>query len=306
MHNFDITPLLEAISVGPHYENELSRIFHGRGHEHLNFLNLDYYHPYLFLISYHELTEQQMTAISEQVWQHAKQQSYQVDGLVFQYRAGQRTQSKVMFGDVPDEFTVNELGADYFVSLTKSQNTGIFPDMRLGREFVQSVSANAKVLNLFAYTCAFSVTARLAKADLVINMDMNKGVLKTGERNHQLNDVSDGVRFFPHDILKSFGKLKRFSPYDVVVVDPPSFQKGSFVLTKDYQKILRRLSQLGQSGSQFLLCANSPEMSEQAFKDLIAEHIGDEFEFVSRLGAPDGFAEHNSDKSLKALVYKQN
>ncbi len=303
MHNQEYQPILDAIQLGPHYANEVCRLFHGRGHSTLNYLNLDYYSPYLFLVSYKALTDEQVTSLCQAVWQVSGEAIPTVKGLIFQSRAGQISETRVMYGDDPGQFEVCELGARYYVNLTKSQNTGIFPDMRTGREFVGKNSQGATVLNLFSYTCAFSVVAKRAGAELVVNMDMNKSVLRTGEKNHQLNQVASGVKFFPHDILKSFGKLKRSAPYDLIVVDPPSFQKGSFVLTKDYQKILRRLPELCHDKTKLLLCANSPELSEQAFKDLIDEVTQSHFQYIERLHAPDGFDEIDNDRNLKALVY---
>ncbi len=75
-------------------------------------------------------------------------------------------------------------------------------------------------------------------------------------------------------------------------------------MAKDYQKILRRLPELLNENTQLLLCANSPELSEQAFKELIAEHTQGAICFVERLKPTDGFVEVDSDRSLKALVYK--
>ena len=36
-------------------------------------------------------------------------------------------------------------------------------------------------------------------------------------------------------------KVRKYGPYALIIIDPPSFQKGSFALTKDYQKILKLL-----------------------------------------------------------------
>lgn len=72
-------------------------------------------------------------------------------------------------------------------------------------------SAQRKVLNLFAYTCAFSVAALKGGADEVVNMDMSKGALAIGKQNHLLNGLTAGARFLGHDIFKSWGKLKKNS-----------------------------------------------------------------------------------------------
>ncbi|MCQ8877654.1 class I SAM-dependent methyltransferase [Pseudoalteromonas shioyasakiensis] len=305
MHNF--SPLISALENAPLAANELCRVFHGRGHsvEHLSHLNLDFYPPSLFLVSYAEIDDATISALTEQLWLWVqKHASDHITAMVYQQRAGLQTKNMLLQGELPTPHTVKEGPSEFIVDLMSRQNTGIFPDMRSGREFVYNNSQHAKVLNLFSYTCGFSVSAMQGGAYSVINMDMNKGVLRTGKQNHQLNGFERGVSFLPHDILKSFGKLKKAAPFDLIIVDPPSFQKGSFILTKDYQKVLRRLPELLNSSSQLLLCANSPELSEHAFKALIAEHTQGAIEFVERLAPTAGFIEIDSDRSLKALVYK--
>ena len=299
--------ILTALADAPLAANELCRIFHGRGHSvtELSHINLDFYPPALFLVSYQEIENDELTQLTDTIWQWAQEHVPElVNTLVYQQRSGINTRNTLICGELPQEHVVTENSIKFKVDLLSRQNTGIFPDMRRGREFVQANSNNAKVLNLFSYTCGFSVAAMQGGADQVINMDMNKGVLRTGKQNHQLNGFTHGVSFYPHDILKSFGKLKKSAPYELIIVDPPSFQKGSFILTKDYQKILRRLPELLNENTQLLLCANSPELSEQAFKDLITEHTQGAISFVERLAPTDGFVEVDSDRSLKALVYK--
>lgn len=303
----NFTEILSALDKAPLSANELCRVFHGRGHsvESLSHLNIDFYPPALFLVSYQEIADDELHQLTERVenW-IAKNAPELVTALIYQQRAGQNTVNKLVFGHLPEKHTVQENGIAFHVDLLSRQNTGIFPDMRSGREFIMDHSRDAKVLNLFAYTCGFSVAAMHGGADSVMNMDMNKGVLRTGKQNHQLNNFDRGVSFLPHDILKSFGKLKKAAPFDLIIIDPPSFQKGSFILTKDYQKVLRRLPELLNSQTKILLCANSPELSEQAFKDLINEHTQGSIVFKQRLDATAGFIEVDADRSLKALVYE--
>jgi len=303
----NFTPLITALEDAPILNNELCRVFHGRGHsvEELSHINLDFYPPSLFLVSYDEIDEQTLNELTSTLWQWAQQhQPELITSLVYQQRAGVQSQNTVVYGQLPNQHVVSENGIKFLVDLQSRQNTGIFPDMRSGREFVAANSKHAKVLNLFSYTCGFSLAAMQGGADHVMNMDMSKGVLKVGKQNHQLNGFERGVSFLPHDILKSFGKLKKAAPFDLIIVDPPSFQKGSFILTKDYQKVLRRLPELLCDTTQLLLCANSPELSEEDFKVLINEHTQGAIEFVERLAPTARFIEVDSNKSLKALIYK--
>ena len=299
------TPLLQALEKADLSANELQRIFHGRGHCYVGFehLNLDYYPPFLFLVSYQSIEEEVLAELVAQLWQRVEGIKDNVQGLVYQQRAGRDTSSQVFHGDLPHPHYIKEQGIQYQVDLMKHQNTGIFPDMYNGRAFVSANAKGKKVLNLFSYTCGLSLAAMQGGAQSVVNMDMNNGVLKQGKINHKLNGFNQNVSFYPHDILKSFGKLKKTGPFDLVIIDPPSFQKGSFELTKDYQKILRRLTDIVIEGTQLLLCANSPDLSEAAFKELIAAHAGDDFVFNYRLENSVGFPEKDNDRNLKALIY---
>ena len=47
--------------------------------------------------------------------------------------------------------------------------------MKNGRAFVRENAKDKNVLNLFSYTCAFSVAAKLGGARSVVNIDMSKG-----------------------------------------------------------------------------------------------------------------------------------
>ena len=88
--------------------------------------------------------------------------------------------------------------------------------MRLGRQWVQERSQGKRVLNLFAYTCGFSVAAKAGGANQVVNVDMAKGALSRGRDNHRLNehDMSD-VTFMGYDIFRSWGKITKYGPYDL-------------------------------------------------------------------------------------------
>lgn len=133
--------------------------------------------------------------------------------------------------------------------------------MAEGRRWVREFAAafksregrGARVLNLFACTCAFSVVPLQAGAAQVINVDMACGAISTGQQNHQLNGLRQGASFLVHDIFNSWAKLTRNGPYDLVVIDPPCYQKASFVASKDYARLLRRLPGLLAPGGHALL-----------------------------------------------------
>jgi len=190
------------------------------------------------------------------------------------------------------------------LNLLNNQNSGFFADMKIGREFVRDNADGKRILNLFSYTCAFSVAAFKGNADSVVNVDMNKSVLETGRDNHRLNNVEiRGTRYMPYNILKSFSRIKKAGPYDLIIIDPPSFQKGSFAATKDYQKIIRRLPELASQECTVLSCLNSPTLDSQFILDLYKEEAPS-FNFIKRLDNMQSFPSKESERALKNLVFK--
>jgi len=159
------------------------------------------------------------------------------------------------------------------------------------------------VLNLFAYTCAFSVVAVQAGARQVVNVDMSGGAIAIGQQNHRLNGLDTGASFLPHDIFSTWGKIKRAGPYDLIIVDPPSFQKGSFVATKDYARLMRRLPDLLMPSGHALLCLNAPELGMAFLQDQMQE-LAPDLQFIERLSNPVVFADVSTERSLKVLLYR--
>ena len=242
-------------------------------------------------------------------------QSLKKFNWIYQCRATTPTTTQLMAGDVPNPHIVSENGNSFLVHVLKGQNHGLFLDMARGRSYVQEHAQNKNVLNLFSYTCAFSVAALQGGASQVVNVDMSKGALKIGQRNHEINNFGDdggSARFLGHNVFKTWGKIKKLGPYDMIVVDPPSYQKGSFVAEKDYVKLLRRLPSLlstdikgnnGNHDGQVLLCLNAPELGTDFLRKQVAD-VAPELEFVERLENPSSFPAADLERALKVLVYR--
>jgi len=207
-------------------------------------------------------------------------------------------------GELVEHWQAVELGLNYHLSFGRQRNTGIFLDIANGRSWLKENSADRKVLNLFSYTCAFSVAALAGGAELVVNVDMSKASLSQGRENHKLNnqDLSK-VKFEGVDIFKSFGRLKKHGPYDVLVCDPPSFQKGSVDIKRDYAKIIRRIPQLMNPNGDVMLCLNSPDLSEEFLLQQVKEHCP-ECEYQLKIENPEVFREAQEGKGLKVLLFK--
>jgi 23S rRNA (cytosine1962-C5)-methyltransferase len=132
---------------------------------------------------------------------------------------------------------------------------------------------------------------------------MGHSALGVGQQNHQRNGVAAGASFLAHDVFSTWGKINRAGPYDLVIADPPSYQRGSFVATKDYARLVRRLPDLLMPGGYALLCLNAPELGTAFVQDLVRD-LAPELAFVERVANPSEFADVAPERALKVLVYR--
>ncbi|MBT9243147.1 MULTISPECIES: class I SAM-dependent methyltransferase [Vibrio] len=289
--------------------NELRRIFHGRGKfwPGLDQLTCDWVDGQLLVNVFKEVDDEFLSSLkaglvdltNKDIWQ-AKQGT----SIVLQHRYADGAPSEVLWGELNDSPVVVEHGLKYQLDIGRNQNFGLFLDMRNGRQWVQDNAKDKNVLNLFAYTCGFSVAAIAGGARQCMNVDMSRGSLNKGRDNHRLNDHDmRSVNFLGYDIFKSWGKIKKGGPYELVIIDPPSFQKGSFALTKDYKKILRRLPDLLTEGGEVIACVNSPAVSPNFLIETMVEEAPS-VEFIERLDNPPEFVDVDLDSSLKVLRFK--
>lgn len=298
-------PFLQQIAK-VNFERDATRLIHGRGgcYKGAEHLNLDWYPPVVLLTSFKELTADKLAQLQDAVTERWQQLSPKEPlNLVYQFRCGGQTATELLTGSVPEKHLVTENGAYYHVHLMRGQNHGLFLDMKQGRQWVRENAREKQVLNLFAYTCGFSIAALQGGANGVVNIDMSKGALAIGQRNHLVNELTNGARFLAHDIFKSWGKLKKLGPYDMIIADPPSNQKGSFVATKDYARLLRRLPQLLAEQGELLLCLNAPQLPLSFLTEQVSECCP-ELTLVEQIANPKVFHDVDPDRALKVLRYR--
>jgi len=281
---------------------DVQRLFHGRGHawpgwEHIQ---IDWYAPVVFIVAFKPVDSDWLAAFAQRLLDSI----VDCQSVLFQLRGKQGTTHQWLAGDACQNVIVREQGLEYHARLGCNQNTGFFPDMRQGRQWVRQNAEGKRVLNLFSYTCSFSVAALAGGADRVVNMDMSKSALSTGRDNHRLNrQAPENVIFEGMNIFRSFGRLRRHGPFDLLVCDPPSFQKGSVNIQQDYRKILKRLPEFMAPGSDLLLCLNDPSLGEAFLRGEVEEYCPDAC-FKERLPNPEVLREATDTAGLKVLHFR--
>ncbi|NNJ16589.1 methyltransferase [Pseudomonas putida CSV86] len=282
--------------------SETRRLFHGRGRcwPGLEQITVDWLQGVLLVGLFREPPEGQLAALQDMLRGLATGDM----AVLIQHRYLPDSPGYWLLGEPCTHKVIDEDGLRYQLDLGLKQNNGLFLDMRYGRRWVREHAADKRVLNLFAYTCGFSVAAIAGGAQQVVNLDMSKAALSRGRDNHRLNGHDLGrVGFLGHELFKSWGKVRKPAPYDLIIIDPPSFQKGSFALTQDYAKILRRLPELLSEGGTVLACVNDPGIGPEFLIQGMAEQAPG-LTFVERLENPPEFADVDVAGGLKALVFR--
>ncbi len=276
------------------------RLLHGRGggYEEYRYVVVDWYPPYILIGSFDGGEYSDLVA--------ALSTHSSVEGILIQMRRGRETSAISVMGCVPEEFLVEEKGLVFRIRPYRSQNVGLFLDIAPVRDWVRERACNKKILNLFAYTCSFSVYAVAGGAEAVINNDMSRAALDWGRDNHRINRHDLGrVKMLPHNVFGSWGKLRRLGPYDMVICDPPTRQHGSFVAEKDYGRVIKRLMSLAKPGGDVLICLNSPFLGRHFVEDQMARW-GERLMFQGWLRTSTDFNETNTEAGLKVGHYRMD
>lgn len=166
--------------------------------------------------------------------------------------------------DIKEFFTVLEYGLKFQVNLIDYLDTGLFLDHRETRRLVASISEGKRVLNLFAYTCSFSVHAAAAGAVFTKSVDMSNTYTDWGKENFRINSISTlNHPIIRADCLKFIDEEIQFKKkYDVIVIDPPTISRSKkmdqlFDIHIDYVDLLSKSLKLLEENGVLFFSTNS-------------------------------------------------
>ena len=165
--------------------------------------------------------------------------------------------------------TVREGKARFHVDLLDTVNPGLFLDMRDVRLEVGE-RTGPRFLNLFSYTCSFSVHARLGGAEIATNADISGKILDKGRENYALNglDLRPGEFFRGSALEYVQWALKKGLKFDGIVLDPPSFARfkgGNFNVREHLMPLVKQCAGLLNDGAFFMVSSNYSEFVLEKF-----------------------------------------
>ena len=175
----------------------------------------------------------------------------------------------------PDEVAVVEESMPLLVRLGDGLSTGLFLDQRMNRRRVREMAAGARVANLFAYTCAFSVAAALGGATAIVSVDASVAALERGRANMDHAGVPPGGAHLvvADDAFAWLARAaRRGDRFDLVVLDPPSYsstKRGRFVADSDYGSLAAAALEILAPGGRLLACTNHRGIAASRFRRIL-------------------------------------
>ncbi len=129
------------------------------------------------------------------------------------------------------------------------KHTGLFPEQAYNWDYmidkIKSCKRDIKVLNLFAYTGAATCACLYAGAT-VCHVDSSRGMIEWAKENVKSSGLDETkVRYIEDDVFKFIEReIRRGNKYDAIIMDPPSFGRGSNKEVWDIEKDLYKLVKL--------------------------------------------------------------
>jgi 23S rRNA (cytosine1962-C5)-methyltransferase len=192
-------------------------------------------------------------------------------------RKDRASELRRLSGEPPPEVAlIEEHGLRYEVDFEAGQKTGLFLDHRENRQFLRGLSAGKSVLNLFAYTGAFSVSCAAGGATRVTSVDIAAPAIEAASRNVAHNALPaalhEGVAADVFEFLES-AKAKQLR-WDLVIADPPSFASSRselFGALRAYKKLHAAALSVLTPGGLYAGASCTAQVSPDAFRQTLAE-----------------------------------
>ena len=148
------------------------------------------------------------------------------------HRSNQGGGSWEFYKKIPEVWQISYKELKFNLKPMGFKHTGVFPEQACNWDYVgeiieKSGRKDVKVLNLFAYTGAATVTA-LKKGASVVHVDASKGMVQWAKENAASSGVADkNVRWIVDDCMKFVAReIRRGNKYDIIIMDPPSYGRG--------------------------------------------------------------------------------
>jgi len=211
---------------------------------------------------------------------------------------------------IPDSWQIHYKDLTFNLKLMGFKHTGLFPEQASNWDFmidkIKKSNRKINVLNLFAYTGGATVACAYAGAD-VVHVDASRGMVDWAKENIKSSNLEDKyVRFIVDDCIKFVEReIRRGHKYDAIIMDPPSFGRGSNKEVWRFEEDLYNLVELcnkvlSDNPLFFLINSYTTGISSEVLKNILSLTINKEGIITNgEIGLPM----ENSDLVLPCGIY---
>ncbi len=179
---------------------------------------------------------------------------------------------------LPASWVVEHEGIRFKLMPTEFGHVGMFPEHALLWTWMKErIKKGSQILNLFAYTGGVTLAAAQAGAE-VCHVDASKTTVAWARENCALNGLEKApIRWIVDDVIKFLlREVRRGRLYDGIILDPPTFGRGSkgevFKIEKDLSEILRLcFSLLSKDPSFVILSSHTPGYTPLVLRHLLKQ-----------------------------------
>jgi 23S rRNA (cytosine1962-C5)-methyltransferase len=225
------------------------------------------------LISFKRVLTREQLLAELQSW--ASSVGFQVGRIFARFvprKSEERGPPRLICGDPGENLQTiaTERHLKFGIDFGTGYSPGLFLDQRENRRYVRHITPR-RVLNCFAYTCSFSVSAASVGA-ATLNIDLSKNHLARGRGNFVLNCLPTiEQRFIADDVRAVLPRLVRNGEkFDVIILDPPTFSRSPrgkrFQVEHDFESLLIDALALTERDSHVLLSTNCSTLREHALE----------------------------------------
>ena len=187
-------------------------------------------------------------------------------------KSEQREPPRLIFGDPGENLQTigTERHLKFGIDFGTGYSPGLFLDQRENRRYVRHI-APRRLLNCFAYTCSFSISAA-CRGGTTLNIDVSKRSLARGRENFALNNLPTiDHRFIADDVRAVLPRLaRRGEKFEAIILDPPTFSRSPgakrFQVEEDFEQLLIDALELTERDSHVLLSTNCSALREHALE----------------------------------------
>lgn len=220
---------------------------------------------------------------TQALWSKRKPELWKTADAVFNF-VGQEGKWKVK-SNITIDWNIRFKGCKFKLQRTAFKHVGLFPEHASQWEWLMSeiegFVKRPKILNLFGYTGAASITAAKAGAE-VTHVDASKQSVEWAKENMLASDLpKDTIKWVIEDALAYVRReARRGNKYEGILLDPPAFGRGTkgqvWRIENDLTELLKVIKEIlsDKPGSFVLLSGYAAGYAPQSFAQAVESIFG--------------------------------